>query len=55
MGCSKSKPIAKDKSIRDGPISEDEMAKMNRAERFELLIPLQRTDVEEYCKNIKNA
>jgi hypothetical protein len=55
MGCSKSKPIAKDKEIRDGPVTEEELSKMNRAERFELLLPLQRTDVETYCKCIKNA
>ena len=53
MGCSKSKPIAKDKKIIDGPIDEETLAKMDRAERFEVTMPLSRTDIVVYCTKIK--
>ena len=53
MGCSKSKLKAKDKKILEGPIDEDDLAKMDRAERFEGMLPLSRTDIVAYCATIK--
>ena len=40
MGCSKSKPIAGDKKMIEGPITEDMLKSLNRPERFELMMPL---------------
>jgi hypothetical protein len=40
MGCSKTKPVAMDKQMIDGPITEDLLASLNRPERFEIMRPL---------------
>ena len=53
MGCSKSKPIARDKEIIEGPLDEDDLAKLDRPERLEMMLPLPRTNIVLYCDKIK--
>ena len=54
MGCCGSRNMAPDKQIIKD-ITLLDLTKLSRAEMFELQIPLVSTDVEEYCRRIKDV
>ena len=54
MGCGKSKQIAEDKKVVTD-VSQIKLDTLSRAERFEVQIPIRLTDVNDYCRIIREA